>query len=137
MTHDKKYLICDNMCMEEGVTKEQHDSDLALKQDIVSAGTGISIGEDGITIGHSNSVTAKTAYVGSATAIPRIKYDSEGHITGTTTVTVYPPTTVGESGQVWVSDGSGAGAWKTLVTFSTAEPTSDDGSDGDLWAVYE
>lgn len=102
---------------------------------IDTAGTGLAL--DGTTIGHSNSVTAKTTYVGSATTVPRIKYDEQGHVTGTSTATIYPPTTAGESGQVWVSKGSGVGQWKTLVTFSTAEPTADDGSDGDLWAVYE
>lgn len=131
MAHEKKYLICENLCMVEGATKEEVDA----KQDSIAAGTGISIGSDGATINHSNSVTAKTTYVGSSTAIPRIKYDAQGHITGTTTVTVYPPTTVGNAGQVWVSDGSGTGAWKTLVTISTSDPSG--GSDGDLWFKYE
>lgn len=56
------------------------------------------------------------------------------NINGTT---IYPPTTVGTSGQVWVSDGSGQGTWRTLITISTREPTSSDGSDGDIWFVYE
>ena len=107
------------------------------KQDPVQAGTGISVGDDGKTIGHSNAVTAQTSYVGSATAIPRIKFDAQGHITGVTTTTVYPPTSVGAAGQVWCSDGSGAGTWKNYITVSTAEPTSSDGSNGDFWAVYE
>lgn len=98
-----------------------------------SAGTGLAL--DGTTINHSNSVTAKTSYVGSATAVPRIQYDAQGHITACTTATIYPPTTVGSAGQVWVSDGSGAGAWKTLVTISTADPSG--GSNGDLWFKYE
>lgn len=230
MAHDKKYLICENLCLEEGVTKEEYDSDLEslrqqvngkqaaltagtnitisgttisakdttygaattsvnglmssgdktkldgvatgaqvnkiesvkvngtaltvsdkavdidlsgyatksevdAKQDDIAAGTGISIASDGVTINHSNSVSAQTTYVGSSTAIPRIKYDAQGHVTGSTTVTVYPPTTVGNAGQVWVSDGSGTGAWKTLVTISTSDPSG--GSDGDLWFKYE
>jgi hypothetical protein len=76
-----------------------------------SAGTGISISSN--KINHSNSVTANTSGVGSATAVPIIKYDAQGHITECTTATIYPPTTAGTSGQIWVSDGSGAGAWKT------------------------
>ena len=99
----------------------------------VSAGTGLS--KSGTTINHSNSVTANTSGVGSATAIPVIKYDAQGHITSTSTVTVYPPTSVGTAGQIWMSDGSGAGAWRTLVTISTAEPSG--GQDGDLWFQYE
>lgn len=81
------------------------------KQDPIMAGTGISIGSDGKTINHSNSITAKTSYVGSATAVPRFKFDAQGHITGVTTATIYPPTTPGEEGQFWKSDGAGAGAW--------------------------
>lgn len=79
-----------------------------------SAGTGLSL--SGTTFNHSNSITAKTSYVGSATAVPRIQYDAQGHITACSTATIYPPTTAGSSGQVWVSDGSGAGTWKTLET---------------------
>lgn len=82
------------------------------KQDPIVAGTGISIGSDGKTINHSNSITAKTSYVGSATSVPRLKFDAQGHITGVSTATIYPPTTPGTSGQVWVSDGNGAGSWQ-------------------------
>ena len=109
------------------------NSALAGKQATMSGGTGITL--DGATINHSNSVTAKTSYVGSATAVPRIQYDAQGHITACTTATIYPPTSAGSAGQVWVSDGSGAGAWKTLVTISTADPSG--GSNGDLWFKYE
>lgn len=97
------------------------DATLKGKQDAVTAGTGISI--SGTTINHSNSVTAKTSYVGSATAVPRIKYDAQGHITASTTATIYPPTTVGTSGQYWESDGSGAGAWITKDTTPTSGST--------------
>ena len=90
------------------------------KQDPIVAGTGIAIADDGVTINHSNSVSAQTSYVGSATAIPRFKFDAQGHITSVTTTTVYPPTTAGTAGQVWTSDGSGAGKW--------AEP-----SGGEVW----
>ena len=106
---------------------------LNKKQATMSGGTGISL--NGATINHSNSVTAQTSYVGSATSVPMIKYDAQGHITSTSTATIYPPTTPGNAGQVWVSDGSGAGAWKTLVTISTSDPSG--GSNGDLWFKYE
>lgn len=105
----------------------------AIDTKVDTAGTGLS--KSGTTLNHSNSVTAKTSYVGSATAVPMIKYDAQGHITATSTATIYPPTTVGTAGQVWVSDGSGTGAWKTLVTISTADPSG--GSNGDLWFKYE
>ena len=81
---------------------------------IDTAGTGLS--KSGTTLNHSNSVTAETTGKGSATAVPVIKYDAQGHITSVTTATIYPPTTAGTSGQYWKSDGSGAGVWQTLDT---------------------
>lgn len=78
-------------------------------QPTITAGTGLS--KSGATLNHSNSVTAATK--GSATAIPQITYDAQGHITGVTEKTAYPPTTAGTSGQYWKSDGSGAGTWTT------------------------
>lgn len=84
------------------------------KQDAIAGGTGISIATDGKTINHSNSITARTSYLGSATQIPQIKYDAQGHITDTSYVTVYPPTSAGTSGQVWTSNGDGEGSWNTL-----------------------
>lgn len=82
-----------------------------------SAGTGLSL--SGTTINHSNSVTAKTSYVGSATAIPQIKYDAQGHITGTSSVTVYPPTATGTNGQLWTSQSSGVGKWRNPSEYDT------------------
>ena len=79
------------------------------KQDTITAGTGLS--KSGATLNHSNSVTAATK--GSTTAIPEITYDAQGHITGVTEKTVYPPTSAGTSGQYWKSDGSAAGTWTT------------------------
>lgn len=78
-------------------------------QPTITAGTGLS--KSGATLNHTNSVTAATK--GSATAIPQITYDAQGHITGVTEKTVYPPTTTGSSNQYWKSDGSGAGTWTT------------------------
>lgn len=92
MAHDKKYLICENKCLDEFVASD-----------------GLTF--DGSTIKHSNSVTASTGYIGSATKVPMIKYDAQGHIIGTSSATIYPPTTVGTSGQIWTSDGAGAGKW--------------------------
>lgn len=109
------------------------NSALAGKQATMSAGTGISL--SGATINHSNSVTAATSYVGSATKVPMIKYDAQGHITAMTTATIYPPTSAGAAGQMWVSDGSGAGTWKHKITMSTSDPSG--GSDGDIWFKYE
>lgn len=109
------------------------NSALAGKQATMSAGTGISL--NGATINHSNSITAKTSYVGSATAVPRIQYDAQGHITACTTATIYAPTTAGSAGQIWVSDGSGAGTWKHKITMSTSDPSG--GADGDIWFKYE
>ena len=101
-----------------------------------SAGTGLAL--DGTTINHSNSVPAKTTYVGSATAVPRIQYDAQGHITASTTATIYPPTSPGSDGQVWVSDGSGAGAWKTLITVSSTDIGEGSALEtGTLYFVYE
>ena len=84
-------------------------------------GTGLT--STGGTINHSNSIDANTSGVGSTTKIPVIKYDAQGHITSTSTVTVYPPTSVGTSGQIWQSDGSGVGVWQTLDTTPTANST--------------
>lgn len=78
-------------------------------QPTITAGTGLS--KSGATLNHSNAITAATK--GSATAIPQITYDAQGHITGVTEKTVYPPTTAGSSNQYWRSDGSGAGSWTT------------------------
>lgn len=96
-------------------------SALNKKQNTMSAGTGITF--DGVTINHSNSVAATTSYVGSATAVPRIQYDAQGHITACTTATIYPPTSAGTSGQIWQSDGNGTGVWQTLDTAPTANST--------------
>lgn len=88
------------------------------KQGTITAGTGLV--KDGNTIGHSNSITARTSYLGSTTIVPRIQIDAQGHIVAYTTATIYPPTSAGTSGQIWQSDGSGAGVWQTLDTTPTA-----------------
>jgi len=98
------------------------------KQDAITAGTGLS--KSGATLNHSNSVTAATK--GSATAVPQITYDAQGHITSVTEKTVYPPTTAGTSNQYWRSDGSGAGTWTT----PSSSPTSGSNTLISSGAVY-
>ena len=85
---------------------------LTLKQDTMSAGTGISL--SGTTINHETSITAGS--VGSALSVPIITYNTTGHITAISSATIYPPTTAGTAGQYWMSDGAGAGAWQSLAT---------------------
>jgi len=77
----------------------------------IKAGAGISIGDDGVTIGHSNSVKGRS--VGTATNIPILTVDDQGHITEISSAIVYPPTTKGTANQYWRSDGDGTGAWTT------------------------
>ena len=101
----------------------QGDKDLwDGKQGQITAGTGLT--RTGDTINHSNSVTADPTGIGSATAIPIIKYDAQGHITEVTTATVYPPTSVGTSGYVWKSDGDGAGQWSQVTGTSPITVTN-------------
>ena len=107
------------------ITKADGTTDTITTQDTnttYDAGTGLSL--SGTTFNHSNSVTANTSGVGSATAVPVIKYDAQGHITSITTATIYPPTSAGTSGQYWKSDGSGAGVWQSLDTSPTANSTN-------------
>lgn len=83
----------------------------------VTAGTGLTKASDGVTINHSNSVTANASGVGGSTKIPIIKYDAQGHITSTSTATVYPPTSGGDYDQVWSGDGdaTGPGYWRRMT----------------------
>ncbi len=90
---------------------------LTLKQDTMSAGTGISL--SGTTINHETSITAGS--VGSALSVPIITYNTTGHITAISSATIYPPTTAGTAGQYWVSDGAGAGAWQSLATSAISD----------------
>lgn len=75
------------------------------------AGSGLV--KTNVTLNHADNIEPKTdAYVGSETVIPRLKYNSTGHLVSVSTATVYPPTTPGTAGQVWVSRGIGQGEWK-------------------------
>lgn len=82
-----------------------------------TAGTGISVSGRQVSLA-SSGVTAGSR--GSATQIPTVTVDQYGRVTALGGATVYPPTTAGTSGQVWRSDGSGAGAWETPDTAPTA-----------------
>lgn len=96
------------------LTKAQYDgiaspssSELYFVTDDIGiySGTGITINGD--TVNHSNSVTAKTAYVDTATTlnanggklkITDIKYDAQGHITGSQDRTITLSQTLNTAG---------------------------------------
>lgn len=95
--------------------------DISGKQDKISSGTGISISGNTVSLATSG-VTAGTK--GGATAVPIITVDAYGRVTSISSETIYPPTTVGTSGQIWVSDGSGAGTWQSKDTTPTSGSTN-------------
>lgn len=101
------------------MAEEIYGFDESKSKVTLKSGAGITVGEDG-TIGHTNEMEASASYVGGTTAVPMIKIDEQGHIVALTKQTIYPPTSAGEAGQVWTSDGAGAGKW--------AEP-----SGGEVW----
>lgn len=90
----------------------------------LSDGTGISItkGTSEFTINHSNSVT--TGSKGSATEIPKITWDGQGHLTAITSATVYPPTSAGTSGQLWASKGAEEGKWVNPADITVGKATN-------------
>lgn len=103
------------------VTTSALNNALAGKQDTITAGTGLA--KSGATLSLATSgVTAGSK--GSATAVPVITVDSYGRVTALSSTTIYPPTTVGNSGQYWKSDGSGAGTW----TSPSTSPSSGSGT---------
>jgi hypothetical protein len=97
-------------------------TDLSGKQDKLTAGTGISIGSNNTISLATSGVTAGTT--GSATNVPVITVDAYGRITSVSTSTIYPPTSAGTSGQIWVSDGSGQGVWQSKDTTPTSGSTN-------------
>lgn len=108
------------------------------KQGTLTAGDGISIGTvdnvaNTIYLPAQTNVTA--GEYGSATAIPKLTVDARGVVTKTDSVTVYPPTTPGTAGQVWTSQGSGAGTWSTVAATSMTA-TSDNSSKTEIPSSY-
>ena len=103
------------------VTTSALNNALAGKQDTITAGDGLS--KSGATLSLATSGVAAGSK-GSATAVPVITVDSYGRVTALSSTTIYPPTTVGNSGQYWKSDGSGAGVWASPST-SPASGSSD------------
>lgn len=92
------------------MAEEIYGFDESKSKVTLKSGAGITVGEDG-TIGHTNEMEASASYVGGTTAVPMIKIDENGHVVALTKQTIYPPTSAGEAGQVWTSDGAGAGKW--------------------------
>ena len=75
----------------------------------------------GTTVKHTNSVVAKSDVGGNIDAttgevtIPRVSFDSEGHIKSAVESVVYPPTTQGNENQYYMSTGSGtSGEWHSF-----------------------
>nr|DAU26337.1 MAG TPA: hypothetical protein [Caudoviricetes sp.] len=73
----------------------------------ITAGEGISV--SGTKVSLKSIGSSKSA--GSGTSVPVVSIDSYGRVTDLGSTTIYPPTTAGEAGQVWMSDGSGQGHW--------------------------
>lgn len=103
------------------VTTSALNNALAGKQDNITAGTGLS--KNGATLSLATSGVAAGSK-GSATAVPVITVDSYGRVTELSSITIYPPTSEGTTGQYWKSDGNGAGVWASPST-SPASGSSD------------
>lgn len=97
-------------------------AELDKKQDVITTGRGLEFLADHKTLRIATTVGGGT--IGGATVIPKLTYSDTGQITKAESVTVYPPTTAGTSGQVWQSDGSGAGAWVTPLAQQTIKSWS-------------
>ena len=114
-----------------------------------SAGTGLSL--SGTTFNHSNSVTAKTAYGSTATTasanggsitVTDIKYDAQGHITGSTdrkitlSQTTYSLSGLGGIGSITANNGltySKSGTTATLGISSISTDLLTQGSNTLIW----
>ena len=114
-----------------------------------SAGTGLSL--SGTTFNHSNSVTAKTAYGSTATTasanggsitVTDIKYDAQGHITGSTdrkitlSQTTYSLSGLGGIGSITANNGlsySKSGTTATLGISSISTDLLAQGSNTLIW----
>ena len=104
--------------------------DAAALVKVYNAGTGLSLAADGVTFNHSNSISEVSEYVGGANAVPRIMYDGQGHIKVVSTAAIYPPTSKGLAGQVWVSDGGVGGQWEDKPVDGAQGPQGDTGPAG-------
>ena len=114
-----------------------------------SAGTGLSL--SGTTFNHSNSVTAKTAYGSTTTTasanggsitVTDIKYDAQGHITGSTdrkitlSQTTYSLSGLGGIGSITANNGltySKSGTTATLGISSISTDLLTQGSNTLIW----
>lgn len=85
-------------------------TDITPGDGIVVSGSVVGLASSGVTAGSK----------GSAVQIPTVTVDQYGRVTALGGTAVYPPTTAGTAGQVWRSDGSGAGVWETPDTAPTA-----------------
>ncbi len=88
------------------------------KQNRLSAGTGITISDDTVSLANSGVVAGTK---GTTTTIPQIKVDATGRVTSLSEVKVYPPTTAGTINQYWRSNGAGVGAWTTPESAATQD----------------
>lgn len=88
------------------------------KQNRLSAGTGITISDDTVSLANSGVVAGTK---GTTTAIPQITVDATGRVTSLSDVKVYPPTTTGIINQYWRSNGTGVGEWTTPENAATQD----------------
>lgn len=114
-----------------------------------TAGTGLSL--SGTTFNHSNSITAKTSYGSTATSasanggsivVTDIKYDAQGHITGSTDRTIklsqttYTLSSLGGIGAITANNGltySKSGTTATLGISSISTDLFTQGSNTLIW----
>lgn len=104
------FAITGKVYTADGTTVVLDGTQFKQKSDVVTAGTGITIG---------------TTVVGSATEVPKVKVDTYGRVISIDKVTIYPPTTAGTNGQLWKSDGNGAGVWVNQSTIAAGSATND------------
>lgn len=73
----------------------------------------------GVKVSHKKSNVGEVSKGGSTEALT-IDTDMYGHIFSIKTSTMYPPVTIGETGQIWISQGEGRGNWGG-ITSSTSK----------------
>lgn len=112
---------------------------IKTKQDTLTAGTGISIGtvsDVANTIYLPDQANVTAAEYGSGTSIPKLTVSKQGIVTKTDSVTVYPPTSAGTSGQVWRSQGAGVGAWTSIAASSMTASSNTSASQAEIPSSY-